>query len=126
MILILQSIAEHPCWLLRQWLIMLTVTPGQPGSATDIKNDTFELKTYLMKRKILAGLLFLFIALGFSACEALSDCETCRIVTKNSSGTVTDSGVEAEYCGATLIAFKAANPTVTDPVTGSVTTLECN
>lgn len=79
-----------------------------------------------MKRKILSGLLFLFIAFGFTACEALNDCEKCRIVTKNSSGTVTDSGVEAEYCGATLIAFKAANPTVTDPVTGSVTSLDCN
>lgn len=79
-----------------------------------------------MKKKIFFAALVMFIALGFNSCEALSDCETCKIVTKNSGGTVTDSGVEAEYCGAALIAFKAANPTVTDPVTGSVTSLECN
>ena len=79
-----------------------------------------------MKRKIFAAVLFLFIAFGFNACEALSDCETCKIVTKNSSGDITDTGVEAEYCGAALIAFKAANPTVEDPVTHSVTKLECN
>ncbi|MCX6334794.1 MAG: hypothetical protein NT092_10920 [Bacteroidia bacterium] len=78
-----------------------------------------------MKRKILSAVLFLFIAWGFNACEALSDCEICKIVTKNSGGTVTETGVEAEYCGATLVALKAANPTVTDPVTHNVTSLEC-
>jgi hypothetical protein len=79
-----------------------------------------------MKRKLLSAFLYLFIAWGFTACESLSDCETCKLVTKNSSGTVIDTGVEGEYCGATLIAFKAANPDVTNPVTGDVTSLECN
>ncbi|MCU0461309.1 MAG: hypothetical protein MUF36_04745 [Bacteroidales bacterium] len=79
-----------------------------------------------MKRKIFAAVLFLFIAFGFNACEALSDCETCKIITKNSSGAITDTGVEAEYCGAALIAFKAANPTITNPTTGEVTSLDCN
>jgi hypothetical protein len=79
-----------------------------------------------MKRKILSAIMFLFIVWGFTSCNKLTDCETCKLVTKNSNGDVTDTGVEAEYCGATLVAFKAANPTYTDPVTGSVTSLECN
>jgi hypothetical protein len=79
-----------------------------------------------MKRKIFSAILYLFIAFGFSACEALTDCETCKLVTRNSSGSITDTGAEGEYCGAALISFKALNPTVTDPVTGSVTSLECN
>jgi hypothetical protein len=79
-----------------------------------------------MKRKVLFAVTFFLIAWGFTACESLSDCETCKLVTKNSNGDVTDTGVEAEYCGATLIAFKAANPTVEDPITHSITSLECN
>lgn len=79
-----------------------------------------------MKRKIFSAILFLFIAFGFSACEALTDCETCKVITKDSSGNITDTGAAAEYCGAALISFKAINPTVTDPVTGSVTYLDCN
>ena len=79
-----------------------------------------------MKRKIFSAILFLFIAFGFSACEALTDCETCKIVTRNSSGTIIATDIEGEYCGATLIAWKAANPTVTNSTTGEVTSLECN
>lgn len=79
-----------------------------------------------MKRKILSVFLFLFIAWGFTSCEALNDCETCKLITRNSDGDVTDTGIEAEYCGATLVAFKAANPDITNPVTGAVTSLECN
>lgn len=79
-----------------------------------------------MKRKILSGLLILIMTAGFTACEALSDCETCKLVTRNADGDVIESGVEGEYCGAALVAFKAANPTVTNPVTGYVTALECN
>jgi hypothetical protein len=79
-----------------------------------------------MKRKILSAFLFLFIAWGFTSCDKLNDCEVCKLITKDSQGAVTDTGVEAEYCGAALIAFKAANPTVTNPVTGEVTSLECN
>lgn len=94
---------------------------GQPGNA--IKPEP---KINYMKRKILAAFLFLFIAWGFTSCEALNDCETCKLVTKDPGGNVTDTGVEAEYCGATLVAFKAANPTYTDPGTGYVTSLECN
>ncbi|MBN2633297.1 MAG: hypothetical protein JXR66_07075 [Bacteroidales bacterium] len=79
-----------------------------------------------MKRKIAAGVLFLLITAGFSACEVLNDCEICRIVVRNSSGNIVESGLEAEYCGAALVAYKASNPTITDPVTGNVTSLECN
>jgi Ca2+/Na+ antiporter len=79
-----------------------------------------------MKRKALALFLFLFIFFGFTSCESLNDCEVCKFVTKNSDGVVTDTGLEAEYCGATLVAFKAANPDITNPVTGAVTSLECN
>jgi hypothetical protein len=79
-----------------------------------------------MKRKILSAFLFLFVAWGFTSCEALNDCETCKLVTRDTGGNVTDTGVQGEYCGATLVAFKAANPDYTNPVTGYVTSLECN
>jgi len=100
---------------------MSMATSGLPGNA--IKPEP---KTNYMKRKVLAAFLFLFVAWGFTSCEALNDCEICKFVTKNSDGDVTDTGVEAEYCGATLVAFKAANPDITNPVTGAVTSLECN
>jgi len=105
----------------KQWMIMSMAISEQPGNA--IKPEP---KINYMKRKILAAFLFLFIAWGFTSCEALNDCETCKLVTRNSSGDVTETGVEAEYCGATLVAFKAANPDITNPVTGAVTSLECN
>jgi hypothetical protein len=83
------------------------------------------MKNNLMKRKILSGVLVLFIAAGFTACEGLSDCEICKLVIRNSDGDIIESGVQGEYCGTALIFFKAANPPVTDPVTGNVTALEC-
>jgi hypothetical protein len=79
-----------------------------------------------MKRKIAASILFLLIAAGFTACEALNDCEICKIITRNSAGDIIESGMETEYCGAALLAFKASNPSITDPLTGNVTSLECN
>jgi len=100
---------------------MLTATSVQPGSVINKEPISKH-----MKRKILAAFLFLFVAWGFTSCEALNDCEICKLVTKNSSGDVTDTGIEAEYCGATLVAFKAANPDITNPVTKDVTSLECN
>jgi hypothetical protein len=77
-----------------------------------------------MKRKLLpAGLFFIFL-LGFNSCIK-QNCETCKLVTRTSSGDIVSSNVEAEYCGATLIALKAANPDYTNPVTGNTTKLEC-
>jgi hypothetical protein len=74
-----------------------------------------------MKRKLLFGALYLFIAWAFTSCESLSDCGFCKNVTYE-NGTVINEGSETEYCGQDLITKK-----VTPPVTvGSVTTkVEC-
>lgn len=79
-----------------------------------------------MKRKIIIAGTFLLFAWAFTSCESLSDCKTCAIVKRNSGGTQISSIGEAEYCGAELIAAQAANPTVTNPVTGDVTKFECH
>ena len=62
----------------------------------------------------------------FNSCEALKDCQFCKIVTRDSSGTEVNSNGGADYCGIELTAFKAANPVIHDPVTGNVTKVECN
>ena len=63
-----------------------------------------------MKRKLLFGASFAFIAWAATSCEALSDCKICKTVTTDSStGQVTD-GAETEYCGAKLIAIETTPP----------------
>jgi hypothetical protein len=85
----------------------------------------FELKFISMKRKLLIASVFVFIAVGFASCE--KTCETCKIVTRDSSGNIVGSpGAGAEYCGIELTTFKAANPKITDPITKNVTQVECN
>jgi hypothetical protein len=79
-----------------------------------------------MKRKAISGALFLFLAWAATSCSDLGDCQFCKIVESTSSGTEVNSGSETEYCGTDLEAFKAANPTITNPVTGNVTKVECN
>jgi hypothetical protein len=65
-----------------------------------------------MKRKFLFGASFLLVAWAVTSCEALSDCESCKWVTTDSSnGDVTEAPVETEYCGATLIAIKLKTTT---------------
>jgi hypothetical protein len=78
----------------------------------------------MMKRKLLFGAAFLFVAWAATSCE--KSCQTCKIVTRTSSGTEVNSGDPTEYCGTDLIAFKAANPTITNPVNQNVTKVECN
>lgn len=74
-----------------------------------------------MKRQLLFGTAFLFIAWGITSCEALGDCGFCKYVTYE-NGVVTSSGSETEYCGADLIKQKA----IIDVKVGQVTTkVEC-
>jgi hypothetical protein len=74
-----------------------------------------------MKRKLILGVSFLFIAWAFTSCEALSDCGFCKNVTYE-NGTVINEGSETEYCGQELIAKKATLPVTV----GSLTTkVEC-
>jgi hypothetical protein len=74
-----------------------------------------------MKKKLLFGASFVFIAWAVTSCEALSDCQFCKNVTYE-NGSVINSGAETEYCGADLIAQKA-KPNV---IVGSLTTkVEC-
>ena len=74
-----------------------------------------------MKRTLIFGATFLFIAWAFTSCESLSDCGFCKNVTYE-NGSVINEGTETEYCGQDLIVKKA-----TPPVTvGSLTTkVEC-
>lgn len=65
----------------------------------------------------------MFIAWAATSCE--KKCDFCKIVTRTSSGTEVTSGSESEYCGADLITFKASNPTITNPITGNITKVEC-
>ena len=78
-----------------------------------------------MKRKLLFGVSLLFIAWAATSCE--KKCEICKIVTRKiSDGSEVSSNGGSEYCDAGLIAFKAANPTITNLITDRVTKVECN
>ena len=68
----------------------------------------------------------MFIAWAATSCNDLGDCQFCKIVERTSGGDLVNSGSESEYCGSDLDAFKAANPTITNPVTGNVTKVECH
>lgn len=60
-----------------------------------------------MRRKCIFGIFVIFIACTTTSCEALSDCESCKSVTTDSStGQVTESSVETQYCGAQLALIK--------------------
>ncbi|MCX6325768.1 MAG: hypothetical protein NT144_03810 [Bacteroidia bacterium] len=74
-----------------------------------------------MKRKLLFGAAFLFVAWAATSCEALSGCKVCKyVIYENSS--VVSSGSETEYCGADLIKQEA----VPDVTVGNQTTkVEC-
>ena len=78
----------------------------------------------MMKRKLIFGASFLFIAWAATSCKSLTDCQLCKIVTRTSGGTEVTSGSETEYCGTDLVAYKAT-PANTDPVTFNVTRVEC-
>lgn len=78
-----------------------------------------------MKRKVISAAAFLVLAWAATSCSDLADCQFCKIVERTSGGTEVNSGSETEYCGTDLDAFKAANPAITNPVTGNVTKVEC-
>jgi hypothetical protein len=63
-----------------------------------------------MKRKLLFGASFVFIAWAATSCEALSDCKKCKMVTTDSSTGQVTEGVETEECGAKLIAIETTAP----------------
>ncbi|HUX58101.1 MAG TPA: hypothetical protein VMV77_14075 [Bacteroidales bacterium] len=77
-----------------------------------------------MKRKLLFGAAFLFVVWAATSCEALSDCKVCKLVTRDSSGDIVNSGSDTEYCGTDLITIQAT-PSVTNPLSGDITTYEC-
>lgn len=75
-----------------------------------------------MKTKIISVLAVIFIAAGFTSCEMLNDCKTCRQVTYVDNLWDHDTD-PAEYCGASLLAIEA----MADYVDGNTrTTWECN
>jgi len=72
-----------------------------------------------MKRKLLFGATFLFVAWAATSCESLSDCKFCKLKTvDDSTGDIT-YGFETEYCGAALIAIEAKKPVSVAGVTTS-------
>jgi hypothetical protein len=72
-----------------------------------------------MKRTLIFGASFLFIAWAFTSCESLSDCGFCKNVTYE-NGSVINEGSETEYCGAELIAKKATPPVTVGALTTKV------
>ena len=75
-----------------------------------------------MKRKLLFGALFVFIAWAATSCEALSDCKICKTIITDSATNQVTEGAETEYCGAKLIAIEATRPVTTGTQT---TKYEC-
>lgn len=69
-----------------------------------------------MKRKLLLGAAFLFVAWAATSCEDLL-CKFCKTVTYE-SGTIINESAETEYCGADLVRMEAT-PDIT---VGSLTT----
>jgi hypothetical protein len=76
-----------------------------------------------MKRKIGFAAGFVLIAWSLSSCEGLfQSCKVCKQVTYV-SGNITQTGTEADYCGADLIKVQA----IPDATVGSTTVKwECN
>jgi hypothetical protein len=74
-----------------------------------------------MKRKLIFGASFLFIAWAFTSCEALSDCGYCKDVIYENNSVLSESS-ETEYCGADLLSKKATPPVTTNNLT---TRVEC-
>jgi hypothetical protein len=74
-----------------------------------------------MKRKLVFGATFLFIAWAFTSCEALSDCGFCKDVIYENNAVLSES-IETEYCGEELIKKKATAPVTTNNLT---TKVEC-
>jgi hypothetical protein len=79
-----------------------------------------------MKRKLVLAASFIIIAWVASSCED-NNCQQCKIVTRKiSDNSIVSSNGGTEYCGAELLTYKAANPTITNTVLGTVTSTECN
>jgi hypothetical protein len=65
-----------------------------------------------MKRNLLFILFFLLITWVATSCDSISNCESCKWVTTDSSnGDVTEAPDETEYCGADLISIKTKSIT---------------
>jgi hypothetical protein len=75
-----------------------------------------------MKRKLWFGAACLVLAFAVTSCEDLGGCETCKMVTRNSSGDITNQGSDTEYCGTDLVTIKAQPPVT---VGGNTTKYEC-
>jgi hypothetical protein len=61
-----------------------------------------------MKRNLLFGAAFFFVAWAATSCEALSDCKTCKqVYYLKGTSTVDHEGSDVEYCGAELITIEA-------------------
>lgn len=62
----------------------------------------------MMKKVIVLGAVFIFMACGFTSCEALNSCKICKQVTYE-SGSVVFEDEEGEYCDADLAAIETAD-----------------
>lgn len=58
-----------------------------------------------MKRVLLFGASFVFMACTVTSCESLGDCKTCKQVYYLNNA-VDHEGSEAEYCGAELTSIE--------------------
>jgi hypothetical protein len=76
-----------------------------------------------MKKKIIFAVSFILIAWSVTSCDVLlKKCEFCKIVVRDTGGSIVSSGTETEYCGADLTVIKNTTPA---PVGGQVAKYEC-
>jgi len=82
-----------------------------------------------MKKKVFIFAAFLLLAAGVTSCEELlENCEFCRYNVYDKDGNFLYSELEAEYCGAELLAKKSAPDVITGEGTANeiVTKFECD
>jgi hypothetical protein len=72
-----------------------------------------------MKKKLILGASFLFIACAFTSCEVLSDCGFCKEVTYE-NGSIVNETAETQYCGTDLAKQKAISPVTVGALTTKV------
>jgi hypothetical protein len=80
-----------------------------------------------MKKTLLYVASLLILAWVATSCKDLTDCQTCKIVTrKTSDNSIVNEDGGVEKCGAEVTIYKTANPTINNPVLGTTTKVECS
>ena len=74
-----------------------------------------------MKKKIIYAAILVLIAIAAPSCS--KTCKNCKLVTRDSNGSIVNSGDPTQYCGADLVGIEATPATT---VGGNTTKYECD